>query len=79
MERRASHPEPSIEPTDSGFHGLSSSYTWILPKPTVLRVLPSNQGVITYHFVGFGDVWGGVLGQVGVSDNLGYLVLGSLQ
>ena len=24
-------------------------------KPTVLRVLPSNLGVITYYFVGFGD------------------------
>ena len=24
-------------------------------KPTVLRVRPSNLGVITYYFVGFGD------------------------
>ena len=29
-------------------------YLWI-QKPTVLGVLPSNQGVITYYFVGFGD------------------------
>ena len=28
-------------------------------KPTVLRVLPSNLGVITYYFVGFGDTGGG--------------------
>ena len=29
------------------------AYLWI-QKPTVLRVLPSNLGVITYYFVGFG-------------------------
>ena len=25
-----------------------------IQKPTVLRVLPANLGVITYYFVGFG-------------------------
>ena len=25
-----------------------------IQRPTVLRVLPSNSGVITYYFVGFG-------------------------
>ena len=32
-----------------------------IQKPTVLGVLPSNQGVITYYFVGFGATgrdWG---------------------
>ena len=27
-------------------------------KPTVLRLRPSNLGVITYYFVGFGDTGG---------------------
>ena len=35
-----------------GFGGLEA-YRWI-QKPTVLRVLPSIQGVTTRYFVGFG-------------------------
>ena len=34
-------------------------YLWI-QKPTVLRVKPSNSGVITYYFVAFGDTGTGI-------------------
>ena len=37
----------------SRFRPRRSNFLWI-QKPTVLRVRPSNLGVITYHFVGFG-------------------------
>ena len=36
-----------------GFRLFSMVYLWI-QKPTVLRVLPSNEGVITCYSVGFG-------------------------
>ena len=49
LESRAEFPEGSVEMQGD----IPNDHPGI-QNPTVSRVLPSNQGVITYYFVGLG-------------------------